>query len=427
MDKLKRLIHAVDRAQQTRSWLAVAVGTYKKFGDDQAGNLAALIAYYAFASIFPLLLVLVTVLDIVLKNDASLRNQVLHSALSQYPVIGTQLTSNVHGLHKTGLALVIGLVLTFFGARGVANSMQNALNSIWEVPMARRPGFPWQILRSLGLILVIGPGIIATIVLSSVAGGTGHLGGVFARLAATAVSLILNVGLFWLGFRLATAKEVSFRDLRLSAILAAVAWQILQLVGGYFIGHQLASNSAYGAFAVVLGLLAWFYLQAQLTLYMVELNVVRRRRLYPRSLAPPPLTKADLQAYELYAQSAQRRSDIEIQVRPSPADAEDGSYEPGAGQPEAASGPAPADQAPADPDATERAAGQLAAAEAATVSPALSGWTPAPRRRGLLARLLGRGGHGGSRRRPSGGGADPAGGHADRASSPPAERSGRSS
>jgi membrane protein len=374
MDKLKRLIRAVDRAQQARPWLAVPVATYKKFGDDQAGNLAALIAYYAFASIFPLLLVLVTVLDIVLKNDASLRNHVLNSALSQYPVIGTQLTSNVHGLHKTGLALVIGLVLTFFGARGVANSMQNALNSVWEVPMTRRPGFPWAILRSLGLILVIGPGIIATIVLSSVAGGTGHIGGDFAKIAATAVSLILNIGLFWLGFRLATAKEVPFRDLRLSAILAAVAWQVLQLVGGYFIGHQLASNSAYGAFAVVLGLLAWFYLQAQLTLYMVELNVVRTRRLWPRSLSAPPLTKADLEAYQLYAEAGQRRPDVAIEVRPDdavevrerPEDSESG----GAGDNGAE--PAPA----------------------AGAEPAPAAWTPAPevpadtaRRPGVLPRL----------------------------------------
>jgi membrane protein len=370
MEKIKRLIRAADRAQQARPWLAVPVATWKKFGDDQAGNLAALIAYYAFASIFPLLLVLVTVLDIVLKNDASLRNQVLNSALSQYPVIGTQLTTNVHGLHKTGLALVIGLLLTFFGARGVANAMQNALNSVWEVPMARRPGFPWAILRSLGLIVVIGPGIIATIVLSSVAGGTGHVGGPFARIAAIAVSLVLNIGLFWVGFRLATAKEVAFRDLRLSAILAAVAWQILQLVGGYFIGHQLASNSAYGAFAVVLGLLAWFYLQAQLTLYMVELNVVRARRLYPRSVMAPPLTKADLEAYQLYAEAGQRRPDVEIEVAQRPTeDAE----------PETAE-PVPVPEVP-----VPGAAGPGSAAAEPDGAP-----VPATRRRGIRPRLLAR-------------------------------------
>jgi uncharacterized BrkB/YihY/UPF0761 family membrane protein len=185
--------------------------------------------------------------------------------------------------------------------------------------MARRPGFPWGLLRSLGLILVIGPGMIATITLSSVAGGTGHIGGALARIAAIALSLVLNVGLFWLGFRLATAREVPARDLRLSAILAAVAWQALQLAGGYFIGHQLATHSAYGAFAVVLGLLAWFYLQAQLTLYLVELTVVRARRLWPRSLVPP-LTAADLQAYQLYAEAQARLPDMEIDVLPRPGD-----------------------------------------------------------------------------------------------------------
>src|SRR6185437_9140420 len=127
-------------------------------------------------------------------------------------------------------------ILTLLAARGVANAAQNALNSVWEVPILRRPGFPWDLLRSLGLILIIGPGVIVTVVLSSLAGGTGHvLSGAGAYIAATAVSLILNVGLFWLGFRLATASEIATRDLLLSAVVAAVAWQILQSLGGYFV------------------------------------------------------------------------------------------------------------------------------------------------------------------------------------------------
>jgi len=311
MNALKRYLDAIDRAQQCRPWLAVAIATWKKFGDDQAGNLAALIAYYAFASIFPLLLVFVTILNRVLKNNPTLRQNLLHTALQQVPGISL---NSVHSKGGSGFALVIGLLLTLYGARGVANAMQNAMNSVWEVPMARRPGFPWATLRSLGLIFVIGPGLIATITLSTIAGGTGHLGGAFEKIAAAVVALILNIGLFWLGFRLATAREVSLRDLRLSAILAAVAWQILQLAGGVIIAHQHASTSQYGVFGVVLGLLAWFYLQAQLTLYVAELNVVRVRRLWPRSLVPPPLTEADKRAYEMYALAEQRRTDVEVDV-----------------------------------------------------------------------------------------------------------------
>src|SRR5580658_3012466 len=308
--KLARLMERADRLQQRHRVLAVPIPTWKKFSDDSAGNLAALIAYYAFASIFPLMLVAITILDIVGKHNASLR-----SALKNYPVIGPQLQSSVsHGLTKTGLALVIGVLLTVYGARGVATAMQNAMNTVWAVPQFRRPKMPWSLLRSLGLIAVIGPGVLATITLSSLAGGTGHLGGALARVLAILISLVLNVGLFWLGFRLATAREVPTRDLRLSAILAAIAWQLLQLLGGYFLGHQLKTNSAYGTFGVVLGLLAWFYLQAEITLYVVELNVVRVRQLWPRSLNPPPLTDADMRAYQLYADGGRHRADVEVAV-----------------------------------------------------------------------------------------------------------------
>ena len=313
---VRRLLSAADQLQQRHPALAYPVATWKKFGDDQAGNLAALIAYYAFVSIFPLLLVLVTVLDLTLQNNPELRARVLDSALSQYPVIGEQLRSNVHSLNETGLALAIGLIGTFLGARGVATAVQNALNSAWEVPQAERPSFPWSLLRSLGLILVVGPGEIATIGLSGLAGGTGHvLTGGGARVAAVAVSLVLNALLFWLAFRLGTARQVRTRDLLLGAIIAAVAWQLLQLLGGYVVAHQLARNSAlYGAFAIVLGLIAWFYLQAQITLYAVELNVVKVRRLWPRSLFPPPLTRQDMKAYRLYAESGQRRPELRVEV-----------------------------------------------------------------------------------------------------------------
>src|SRR5215471_6327758 len=156
--RIERVLRAADRWQQRHSWPAFGVAAWKKFGDDQAGNLAALIAYYAFASIFPLLLVLVTVLDLVLSHNPAARQRVINSALAGFPLIGDQLKQNVHALGQTGAALVIGLVLTFLGALGVAAAMQNAMNAAWEVPFSRRPRFPRSLLRSIGLILVVGIG-----------------------------------------------------------------------------------------------------------------------------------------------------------------------------------------------------------------------------------------------------------------------------
>ena len=325
MNAVQKLVAAVDRTQQGRPWLAFPVAVWKKFSDDQAGNLAALIAYYGFAALLPLSLVLVTVLDIVLKNNQKLYNEVLDSTFNQIPV-GKQLVDSLGSLNETGLALVIGLILTFLGARGVAGAASNALNTVWGVPFARRPGFPWSLLREIALILIVGIGVIATSLLSGLVGSGGVLSGGWARAGTVLVSLLLNCGVAWLAFRLATAPEIPARDMLLGAVLTAVLWQILQLLGGYFVSHTLnRSSSLYGIFGVVLGLLAWLYLLAQFTMYAVEANVVAVRRLWPRSLAPPPLTKQDRRAYRMYAQIQERRpeQDIESHIPDTAGDPDD--------------------------------------------------------------------------------------------------------
>lgn len=351
MDALKKLIAKLDRLQQSQPWLAFPVAVWKKFGDDQAGNLAALIAYYGFASLFPLLLVFVTVLNIVLAHDPALREHVLNSAFSHFPVIGPQLKTNAsqHTLHGSAPALIIGLILTFFGARGVAAAAQNALNTVWGVPISRRAGFPWSLLRQVSLILAVGLGLLATTLLSGLAGASASfLGGTAAQIGTVAVSLLLNVGVFWLGFRLAVQPEIKARTMLPSAVLSAIVWQILQLLGTYLVSHQVSqSSSVYGVFAVVIGLLAWLFLQAQFTLYAVEANVVGVLRLWPRSLAPPPLTAEDRRAYTMYAQIQERRPEQEVESRIK--EEPDGTGKDGAPKDGAPKGSAPKDGASTDP------------------------------------------------------------------------------
>ena len=310
MDKVQRIIRALDALQQRHAWLAFPIAVWKKFGDDQAGNLAALIAYSALVAIFPLLLLLLTVVDIVFKNDPATQRKVVDYALSNYPVIGSDLENSIGHLSQTGFALAVAVIGIFIGALGVSNSLQNALNSAWEIPFSRRPGFPWSWLRSAALIIVIGLGFIVTTALSVLAAGVRVLPGGPSVLAIV-VSLVLNFGLFWLGFRLATAKEISWRQLWPGAAISAVIWQVLQYFGTTFISRQLAhATPLYGTFALVLGLIAWLYLQAQLTLYAVEINVVRAYRLWPRSLAPPPYTEQDRRAFRLYVEKRQDQMDI---------------------------------------------------------------------------------------------------------------------
>jgi membrane protein len=297
MNAITRAVHSADGLQQRRPMLAFPVAVWKKFGDDQAGYLAALISYYGFAALFPLLLVLVTVLNIVLKNDPALRDKLLNSALAQYPVIGKQLKPST-SISGTGLPLVFGIVLLTLGARGVAGAMQNALCEVWGIARKDRPGFPLNQLSGLGLVLTIGLGFIATTFLSGVAAGAGHLlTGVGAQIIPVVVSLVLNVGVFWASFRIATVGRVRWRDLRTGAIIAAAVWQLLQFVGGYVVTHQLnRASDLYGTFGLVLGLLAWLYLQAEVTLYAAEIDVVLTKRLWPRSIIDDAAAPGDERA-----------------------------------------------------------------------------------------------------------------------------------
>ncbi len=312
MNRIEKAFRAVDALQQRHAWLAFPVAVWKKFGDDQAGNLAALIAYSALVAIFPLLLLLLTVVDIVFKNDPARQKKVVEYALKNYPVIGTDLENSIGHLSQKGIALAVAVIGIFIGALGVSNSLQNALNSVWEIPFARRPGFPWSWLRSAALIIVVGLGFIVTTALSVLAAGV-HVLHHDLSVLAIVVSLVLNFGLFWLAFRLGTAKEITWRQLWLGAAISAVIWQILQSVGTNFISHQLAhATPLYGTFALVLGLIAWLYLQAQLTLYAVEINVVRAYRLWPRSLAPPPYTEQDRHALQLYVEKRGDQRDIVV-------------------------------------------------------------------------------------------------------------------
>jgi YihY family inner membrane protein len=288
MSAIDRLLRAADRFQQRRLAVALPVAVWTKFRDDRAGNLAALISYYAFAALFPLLLVLVTVLDIVLRNSPTLRSHLLTSALAQYPVIGPQIKASLGTVPGSGLPLVIGFVLLLFGARGVARAMQNAMYEVWSIDPGDRPRFPVSQLWAAALVLTIGIGFTVTTFLSGLAGGAGHvLSGVGAYVGAAAISLVFNYGVFWAGFRIATAFQVPWRNLRTGAAIAAVCWQILQVAGGYVVSHQLRrASELYGTFGIVLGLMAWLFLQAEVTLYAAEADVVLTRRLWPRSIVP---------------------------------------------------------------------------------------------------------------------------------------------
>ena len=310
MDFLRPL-RAFDRLQQRHRSLAVPLAVVKKFGNDQAGSLAALVAYYSFFSMFPLLLVFVTVLGFVLQGDPSAQKSVENSVLGQFPVIGDQI--HVHALRGEAIALVIGLLTSLWAGLGVTQAAQNAFDQVWAVPFKHRPGFLASKLRGVALLVSLGVlFLLATIVSGLVTGG---LGGPLLKIAGITLSLLLNFGLFFAAFRLMTSRSIPTRDLWTGVIVAGVAWEILQVVGGYYIGHVLKNTSGtYAQFGLVIALLVWLHLGAQMTLYAAEINTVLTRKLWPRSLFGPPDIPADQETLRALAKVEERHEDERIEV-----------------------------------------------------------------------------------------------------------------
>lgn len=282
MNAATRAIQAIDAFQQRHRVLAIGVAVSKKVGDDQGGNLAALMAYFGFVCLIPLLMVAVTVLGLVTAHDPAAQARLLDSALRNFPIIGPQIRGDVHALNGSGAALAFGLALTLWSGLGVVRASENAMNTVWNVPLRDRPGFIPSTLRAVVMLCVLGVVTIA----STVAAGVGTGGGRWWIAAGGfVISVVLNVALFLLAFRILTAADVSWRDVAPGAATGAVLWTALGAAGGYYISHQLRhASEVYGTFAVVIVLLAWLYVGARLTVYAAELNVVLRDRLYPRSL-----------------------------------------------------------------------------------------------------------------------------------------------
>lgn len=317
------MVARLDSYQRRHTWLGFPLAVVYKFFDDQGNFLAAMITYYGFLSLFPLLLLLSTVLGFVLQGNAHLQSQVVTSALAQFPIIGDQIKTNIHSVHGSGAALVVGILGTLYGGLGIAQAVQNAFNKIWAVPRNERPNPLMARLRSMLLLLVIGLGVLATTVLSALTTGASAYGanlGSGLRGAATGLSVVANVLLLMLAFRVATARNISTRDLRTGAITAALAWQVLQIIGTYYLSHKLrGATQVYGLFGIVLGLLAWIYLEALILLFCTEINVVRRDRLWPRALLTPvtddvDLTPADKEAYASYAAAERFKGNEEVEV-----------------------------------------------------------------------------------------------------------------
>jgi len=309
---VKGVARRLDRAQQRSPTVGFAFAVVKKFGDDRGSALAAQLAYYGFMALFPLLLVLTTILAFAVNS--TVEDNVVATTLRQFPVLGQQIGREApHPLTGSTVGLAVGVLGLLYGSLGLAQAAQHAMAQVWNVPGVVRPGFLPRLARSVLFFTVAGVAMALATGLSGAATLAGR--GVVWRLVFLLGAVALDVGVYLAAFRVLTPADVATGDLVVGAVLAGIGYSVLLTVGTGLVQHQLRhAQAVYGQFAFVLGLMSWLYLVGELSLYAAEVNVVRSRRLWPRSILQPPLTDADQHVLRDIARAEERRPEQRVDV-----------------------------------------------------------------------------------------------------------------
>jgi inner membrane protein YhjD len=316
------LVERLDAWQRRHRVVGIPLAVVYKFFDDQGGYLASVITYYAFVAIFPLMLIGTSVLGFVLQGHPDLQQEILTSALAQFPIVGDQL-GRPEGIQGSTSAVIIGAVTALYGVIGLGQAAHNAINVCWAIPRNVRLNPIISRLRSLVWIVGAGLALVFTAVITSVGSHLDVLGADFStevHWVAVVLSVLVNALVLALMMRLSTPRDERLRDVLPGAALIAVLWQLLQLVGGLYVEHVIKKASEMNAiFALVLGLVALVYIATVLAMLGIEVNVVLIKGLYPRALLTPftdavQLTAADERVYREYAQAQRHKGFEQIDV-----------------------------------------------------------------------------------------------------------------
>ncbi len=313
-------IGRIDAFQRNHAIIGFPIAVVYKYFDDQGPYLAAIISYYAFIAIFPLLLISSSILGFFLQDDPDLRDRLLASALSQFPIVGDAL-GRPEDLKGSTTAIIIGSLAALYGSMGLGQASQNAANIAWSVPRNSRANPFLLRLRSIVFLAASGIGILLIAVITTVFSNPDQMGvGRGFGLAIKLVGFLLSIVIFGGLFRLVSGGRGRWRAVLPGAATTAVLWQLLQMGGQSFVQNVIQKASAMnGTFALVLGLMAFIFVAAVTMVIGLEVNVVTARRLYPRALLTPftdnvVLTEADRKAYAAYAKSQRHKGFQSVEV-----------------------------------------------------------------------------------------------------------------
>jgi uncharacterized BrkB/YihY/UPF0761 family membrane protein len=301
---VNRIIAWADRLQRRHGVLGFPYAVIKKYGDDAGGREAALITYYGFLSIFPLLLLGVAVLSRVLASRPDLRTRLVHAVVP--PALQSTVAHSLATLPTSTVPFVIGLIGLLFAGTGVVFSVYQTLNHVAAVPHRLRANFFSRYVRVFVMLVVLLLGGLAVGALTVVATALPGQPGV-QRAAAVAGTALIVFGVLLLAARLLLVRPAPFDALWPGALLGAAAVTVVLTVGAPLLARLVAkAGPVYGSFATVAGMFALLYLVGQALVYSAEVAAVRYARLWPRALDLTRPTAADARALALLAREQER-------------------------------------------------------------------------------------------------------------------------
>jgi membrane protein len=279
---------SIDALQRRRRVIGFPYAVIKRYTEDHGGWLGSLISYYGFFSLYPAVVVFVTASTWLLKDRPDALQRILEALWSKVPFAqaGTaqaEIEKRVSDFNANKWVVALSLLVTLWGALGVVRVLQDSINTMWGVARYRRPGIVRKVIRAFALISLLGLGLIGTTVVAGVSLAADlPLGGV---IAAGLANVALSIGIALVVYHMAIATPVETRELLPGAIIIGIGTYAVTLVGGFYVKDVIARMSGlYGPFASTIGLLAYVSVMVQIFVFGTEVNVVRSKQLWPRSM-----------------------------------------------------------------------------------------------------------------------------------------------
>jgi uncharacterized BrkB/YihY/UPF0761 family membrane protein len=296
-----RLVERIDRLQRTQPAFGFPWAVVKRYIEDRGNWLGALISYYGFFSLYPLLVAFTTVATWLLADRPKTLQRILSAVWSKVPFASDEMANlvseQVQDMSGQGWIAAVSLLVSLWGAIGVVRVLQDAVNTMWCVPRYLRPHYVGKVARGALMLTLLGVGVIGSAVVAGVTIAVDLP--VLATVGATAGNIALSAGITLAIYRLVLGRSVAFSELWPGALIMGVGTWALTLIGGLYVQRIVARmTSVFGPFASTIGLLAYVSLLLQLFVFATEVNVVRSKGLWPRALTHD-LGEPDLRAIEL--------------------------------------------------------------------------------------------------------------------------------